>query len=215
MFRRAMKSLIYGIGWVATAPLWMPEKVARRILGHDVWFSGQGQVLSLLPGTIGVLLRNAYYNIILASCPLHICMQFGCLLAYSDISIGRNVYLGVHSKLGLVHIGDDTIISDDVHLLSGGRQHSVMGSTQSFQAQPVHRERIYIGRNCWVGAHAIVMANIGDNCLIGAGAVVTRPIPANSVAVGVPARVVRTMETDAWTEPSPLTIEPRYSATRL
>ncbi len=215
MFRRTIKSLVYGIGWVVTAPLWLSEKAARGLLGRDVWLAPQCQVLSLLPGKTGILLRNAYYHVVLASCPLHICVQFGCSLAYSDIRIGKNVYLGAYSKLGLVDIGDDTIISDDAHLLSGGRQHSANGFQETFQTQPLHRERIFIGRNCWVGAHAVVMANVGDNCVIGAGAVVTRPIPANSVAVGVPARVVRTLDTDAWMAHSSFDTEPHYSADRV
>lgn len=37
--------------------------------------------------------------------------------------------------------------------------------------------------------------NIGDNCIIGAGAVVTKNIPANSVAVGIPARVIEDIDT--------------------
>lgn len=201
MVRPAMKSVLYGICWVLTAPLWISERIARRMMGRDVWLSGQSEALSLLPGTVGVLLRNVYYKNVLEACPLNVCFQFGCLVSYSQIRIGRNVYLGVHSKLGWVDIGEDTIISDDVHLLSGGHQHSASGFTHNFQAQPSQKQRISIGRNCWVGARAVVMANVGDNCLIGAGAVVTRPIPANSVAVGVPARVVRVLEMDERIDP--------------
>ncbi len=193
MVRRAVKSIIYGIGWILTAPLWLPETAAKSIWGRDVWLAGQSQALSLLPGTIGILIRNAYYRMVLNSCPYHVCFQFGCLLSYSQVNIGSNVYLGVRSQLGLVDIGEDTIISDDVHLLSGSHQHNAQGFTQNFQAQPEHKQRIYIGKNCWIGARAVVMADVGDNCLIGAGAVVARPIPANCVAVGVPARVVRVL----------------------
>jgi maltose O-acetyltransferase len=52
---------------------------------------------------------------------------------------------------------------------------------------------ITIGDNVWLGGGAIVLpgVTIGDNTVIGAGAVVTKDIPANSVAVGNPARVVR------------------------
>lgn len=51
---------------------------------------------------------------------------------------------------------------------------------------------IKIGNNVHIGWNAIIMPNvtIGDNCIIGAGAIVTKDIPSNSVAVGVPARVV-------------------------
>ena len=52
---------------------------------------------------------------------------------------------------------------------------------------------INIGKNCWLGAGVIVMPGItiGDNTVIGAGAVVTKDIPANCIAVGNPAKVLR------------------------
>ena len=50
-----------------------------------------------------------------------------------------------------------------------------------------------IGARCWVGAAAIVMANVGDGSTIGAGSVVVKEIPAGSTAVGNPARVIRTV----------------------
>ena len=51
---------------------------------------------------------------------------------------------------------------------------------------------IKIGNNVHIGWNAIIMPNvtIGDNCVIGAGAIVTKNIPSNSVAVGVPAKVI-------------------------
>lgn len=55
---------------------------------------------------------------------------------------------------------------------------------------------ITIGNNCHIGSNAILMPNvkIGDNCIIGCGAVVTKSIPDNSIAVGIPARVIETIE---------------------
>ena len=55
-------------------------------------------------------------------------------------------------------------------------------------AKPVH-----IGRGCWFGANVVVCpgVTIGDGCVIGAGSVVTKDIPANSLAVGNPCRVLR------------------------
>ena len=54
---------------------------------------------------------------------------------------------------------------------------------------------VHIGRNCWIGAGAILMpgVTIGDNTVIGAGSIVTKDIPANVVAVGNPCRVMRSI----------------------
>jgi maltose O-acetyltransferase len=54
---------------------------------------------------------------------------------------------------------------------------------------------ITIGKNVWVGSGAIVLGGvtIGDDSVIGAGAVVTKDVPARSVAVGNPARVIKTL----------------------
>ena len=58
-----------------------------------------------------------------------------------------------------------------------------------------HFRPVSIGRKVWVGANATIIGGvtIGDGAIIGAGAVVIRDIPAHSVAVGVPARVVKNL----------------------
>lgn len=54
---------------------------------------------------------------------------------------------------------------------------------------------VTIGNDCWFGANVTVCpgVTVGDGCIIGAGSVVTKDIPANSVAAGVPARVIKTI----------------------
>ena len=56
-----------------------------------------------------------------------------------------------------------------------------------------HSAPIVLGKNVWVGSNATILqgVTIGDNAVIGAGAVVTGDIPANTVAVGVPAKVIK------------------------
>lgn len=55
---------------------------------------------------------------------------------------------------------------------------------------------ITVGDNVYIGNNTIILpgVNIGNDVIIGAGAIVTRDIPDNSVAVGVPARVIKTAD---------------------
>lgn len=111
---------------------------------------------------------------------------------------GRHVHLGnhVYANFGLTCV-------DDTHIYIG--DHTVMGpnvnlATANHPLLPELREKAYqynlpihIGKNCWLGAGVIVVpgVTIGDNTVIGAGSVVTKDIPANSLAVGNPCRVLR------------------------
>ena len=54
---------------------------------------------------------------------------------------------------------------------------------------------IVVGKDVWIGAHATILkgVTIGDGAIIAAGAVVTRDVPPNTIAAGVPARVVKTI----------------------
>lgn len=114
------------------------------------------------------------------------------------VDYGTQIVVGdrVFANFGLtaldcaaITIGDDTQIGPHVQLL-----------TPTHPIEPVARRSkveaaapITIGANVWIGGGAIVLAGvtIGDNSVIGAGAVVTRDVPANVVAVGNPARVIR------------------------
>ncbi len=91
-----------------------------------------------------------------------------------------------------VTIGDDCFIGPNVGLY-----------TACHSTDPVARKErrewalpITIGNNVWIGGQVVILAGvtIGDNCTIGAGSVVTHDIPANSVAVGNPARVIKSIE---------------------
>ena len=65
---------------------------------------------------------------------------------------------------------------------------------QDFVKKSVKRAPIVIEDDVWMGAHCIVLkgVRIGARSVIGAGSVVTKDIPSDSIAVGNPARVVRT-----------------------
>jgi virginiamycin A acetyltransferase len=149
------------------------------------------QAFALVPGIIGDYLRIAYYKLTLEECALDSRIQFGSFFVHPQAKVGHGVYIGCYCVLGRAEIGDRTQISSGVHILSGRRQHArgedgrILGSAEGeFTA-------VSIGADCWIGAAAIVMAEVGAGSTVGAGSVVVQPIPERCVAVGSPARVLK------------------------
>ncbi len=88
-----------------------------------------------------------------------------------------------------VYVGDGTMFAPNVVLATAG--HPILPELRGKGMQ--YNLPIHIGKNCWLGAGAIVLPGItiGDNTVVGAGSIVTKDLPANVVAVGNPCRVVR------------------------
>lgn len=138
---------------------------------------GARQILVELLGSVGkdVTLRPPLY------------VDYG-----TQITVGDRVFANyglTALDCAAITIGDDTQIGPHVQLL-----------TPTHPVDPEERRTkieaaapITIGCNVWIGGGAIVLAGvtIGDNSVIGAGSVVTKDVPADVVAVGNPARVVR------------------------
>ncbi len=127
--------------------------------------------------------------------------------------VGKNCYIEppFHANWGgaHVHLGDFVYTNfnftavDDSHIYIGS--YTMIGpnvtvATAGHPILPELREKAYqynmpvhIGKNCWIGAGALIMpgVTIGDNSVIGAGSVVTKDIPSNVVAYGNPCRVAR------------------------
>lgn len=111
---------------------------------------------------------------------------------------GRHVHFGnnVYANFGLTLVDDTHIYVGDYTMFGP----NVVVATAGHPILPELRERAYqynmpvrIGRNCWIGAGAIILpgVTIGDDTVIGAGSVVTKDIPSGVVAVGNPCRVLR------------------------
>ena len=116
-----------------------------------------------------------------------------------NIEVGENVFINACCHFqdhGGVTLGDGCQIG-----------HNVVFATLNHFLEPEKRKMTYpapivLGKNVWVGSNATILqgVTIGDNAVIGAGAVVTSDIPANTVAVGVPERVVKNIFTAASTQ---------------
>ena len=116
-------------------------------------------------------------------------------------TIGKGCEINCASLGGepyLVTLGDHVRLNEGVNLIThdGGvwvlREYSKLENADCIDKFG----RITIGNNVHVGTNATIMpgVTIGDNVIIGCMAVVTRDIPSNSVAVGVPARVIETVD---------------------
>ena len=124
------------------------------------------------------------------------CLRFGTGVEINDfVHIGalEEVLIGNH-----VLIASRVFISDHDHgIYSDAPDCSSPDEAPTARVEPVRPVRI--GDNVWIGEGAAVLSGvtIGAGSVIGAGAVVTRDIPADCVAIGVPARVVRRYDRDA------------------
>ena len=110
----------------------------------------------------------------------------------SHITIGAGTFINFNFTaldVAPITIGCDVMIGPHVQLLTPTHPvDPILRRAKWEAAQP-----ITIGDNVWLGGGVIVLpgATIGENTVVGAGAVVTRDLPANVVAVGNPARIVR------------------------
>jgi virginiamycin A acetyltransferase len=154
-------------------------------------FSLFAHLCALFPGILGDYLRAAYYWMTLKSCSLDSRISFGTFFAHPNASIGSRVYIGSYCVMGSVEIGSRTQIASNVQVLSGRHQHRRDASGNMKGSESGTFTHVRIGPDCWIGAGAIIMADVGEGTTVGAGAVVVSTLAAHVVAVGNPARVVK------------------------
>ncbi|EHO49933.1 sugar O-acetyltransferase [Lentilactobacillus kisonensis] len=114
---------------------------------------------------------------------------------------GKNFYANFNFTVldsGPIKIGDDVLIGPNVTLVTPVhplrfQERNIKVNANGTQYDDEYAKPITIGNNCWLASNVTVVGGvtIGDGCVIGAGSVVTRDIPANSLAVGNPCKVIR------------------------
>lgn len=113
---------------------------------------------------------------------------------------GKHVHFGkfVYANFNLtcvddthIYVGDHTMFGPNVTVATAG--HPILPELREKGYQ--YNAPVHIGKNCWIGAGALILPGItiGDNVVVGAGSVVTKDLPSNVVAVGNPCRVLRTV----------------------
>lgn len=112
-----------------------------------------------------------------------------------SLSIGEGTYIGRFGTIACmnrVEIGNNVLISDRVFI--GDSEHGHSHKDMPIRSQYMNSAGpVEINDGSWIGIGVSILPNvrIGRNCVIGAGSVVTHDIPDFSIAVGVPARVIK------------------------
>jgi acetyltransferase-like isoleucine patch superfamily enzyme len=128
-------------------------------------------------------------------------LEPGCWLTIADsgrIEIGEGCFLNMGTMVAAqerVTIGDHTMFANGCFVADAAHRYddpSVPVTWQGFTSKGPTE----IGSNCWFGVNCAVNTGVtvGDRCVIGANSVVTKDLPAGTIAVGAPARVIREIE---------------------
>ncbi|MCV6639408.1 acyltransferase [Candidatus Albibeggiatoa sp. nov. NOAA] len=186
--------------------------LASTLLKPAAWLAEKLQHLTRLWAftRLAVKLKQPIDNsIVVLDCPE--------ISGTAHIKLGKNLYLWRDlywetQDAGSIEIADNVVMSRGVHIVAFDRvsigKNTMIGEYSSIRDanHRIHTELpiryaghdsapIEIGENVWIGRGVTILSGItiGDNAVIGANAVVTKDVPANSIAVGIPAEVIRTL----------------------
>lgn len=115
------------------------------------------------------------------------------VLSKGNLDIGTGIGIGNNNQIvchNHILIGDNTMFGPNVMIYDHNHQFNF---EDGVDRNHFRVGEVTIGEKCWIGANVVILNNvhIGDNCVIGAGSVVTKDIPSYSIAVGNPAKVIK------------------------
>ena len=152
-----------------------------------------GRASPMKPRKIAADPRNSFLSAVFRIREFVLNFRIWCLRKFLGMDIGKNTKISLRADLDFtnprgVHIGDGTLIAF----------HAVVFSHDLSRHFHTHT---FIGRDCFIGAHAIIMpgVSVGDQCIVGAGSVVTQDVPSGCIVAGNPARILRSgIRTRQW-----------------
>lgn len=187
------KGILYNLKLQMRMRIWK-TRLSRVRSGSESWHKLQQKVSQLSSTDADMTIRSFFYeNSIKCKGKLYIlpgttlCYPYKMEIGY-NVFINRNAYITARAN---ITIGDNVLIGPGVIINSG--MHRYKDKNKLIRDQGHEIKPIIIGNDVWIGANAVIMPGvfIGDGSVIGAGAIVTRSIPSYSVAVGIPARIIK------------------------
>ena len=188
--RVVLKKTCLALATLLILPIYVCYWLTMRLTSADQSLESYSQLLSMFPGKTGNYLRLAFYRLSLESCDPTATICFGVLFSKTAARIGAHVYIGPRCMIGWVTLEDDVLLGPAVQITSGPHIHGIASLDTPIRNQPGKPQQITIGRNSWIGAGSIVMADVGSQTVIGANSTVTRKIPSQMIAVGSPAKPI-------------------------
>ena len=190
----AAKKFMKIAGWLSL-PFVYPLVWLVRI-SPETGFRTISELLSLIPFAMGVIIRYQFYKRTLRTCGHNVFINFGTVFYYPEVTIGNNVLIGMYSAIQHCDFGNDVVVAQGCHFLSGSRQYGFSRLDIPMTQQHGKMKRIRVGDDVWIGANATVMDDIGTGSIVGAGSVVTRRVEPYSIVGGNPARILRMRQVD-------------------
>lgn len=153
-------------------------------------FETGGQLLALVPGAPGLLVRRGWYRWTLERCGEGVIVGIGTVIVNPRSRLGDRCALSSFCHIAWVDMGDDVMVASHVVILCGGRQHGFADLDRPMRAQAGIFERVTIGSDVWLGSGATILADVAPHTIVTPGATVTRSFAPYAVLGGVPARAI-------------------------
>lgn len=179
-FKIIMKflNIKYGSGLqLKGCPVIFNKRGATMTIGNNVTIKSSllSNLVGLYSRTI-IITRTPESKIVIGD---NVGISGATIYARSSITIGENTMIGGNTK----------ILDNDFHPIE-------IEARNSDIKEKIGTRPIVIGQNCFIGCNALILkgTDLGDGCVVGAGSVVSGRFPSNSVIVGNPGKVIKTLQ---------------------